>query len=77
MEENGQQRDTNDKIRGKKNKKYDDATFKLGVVKYTEQNSGEAAARAFNVDSRSLCLYVQICLSYALQYFCTKEYVGQ
>ncbi len=51
MEENGQQRNTNGSQRRKKNKKYD-ATFKLGVIKYAEQTSGEAAARAFNVDPK-------------------------
>ena len=33
------------------NKKYD-LKFKLSVVKYAEENSGEAAARRFSVDSK-------------------------
>ncbi|XP_049442137.1 transcriptional regulator Kaiso isoform X1 [Epinephelus fuscoguttatus] len=50
-EENSQERDKNDKLRGKKNRKFD-MEFKLAVVKYAEQHSGEAAAREFNVDPR-------------------------
>ena len=34
-----------------KNKKYD-LKFKLSVVKYAEENSGEAAARRFSVDPK-------------------------
>ena len=34
-----------------KNKKYD-LKFKLSVVKYAEENSGEAAARCFSVDPK-------------------------
>ena len=34
-----------------KNKKYD-LKFKLSVIKYAEENSGEAAARRFSVDPK-------------------------
>ena len=43
--------DENANLRGKKNRKFD-MTFKLAVVKYAEQHSGEAAARQFNVDPK-------------------------
>ena len=36
-----------------KNKKYD-LKFKLSVVKYAEEKSGEAAARCFSVDSKKV-----------------------
>lgn len=50
-EENSQERDENDNLRGKKKRKFE-MKFKLAVVKYAEQNSGEAAAREFNVDPK-------------------------
>ena len=53
LENNGQEFDLNANMRVKKKRKFD-LTFKLAVVRYAEQHSGEAAARQFHVDPRRI-----------------------